>query len=432
MEINTLRDAIRSKFRLTLQLDDRYEVIAYAIGLEALAPGFDHAEGVDWPTLWKDCATSWWPEGFKTTSERDFLALLEEMVQLGVLSPAKGSDRYSLRNPNVLLLLGSRQEIENTLGAEREPRIEFESTIFRPALGKRVDDPARSPLTYRQLDEVVQMRNSVLLVAGCAASGLNNLLAGLREQPGMSDTGRFVQIDRPTTRAAFSQELDKEVQRRIGEGLTVMLVPATVPWDAEWVLAARAKLKALRSTTSFVSVVFAADPMQLWTLAAPVPDQAQWVEPWLSILPWSRGFIRKWLEELQLPVEEADRLYQLTGFWGGLLEAAARVRTGAAHSLDFVQNINRMADVLDDPKTQQQNRMLLTGGVLEGERVLRAMLELGDGVTESDLAEYGELAADTVTRALLWAEPLGLVTRNPGSVWVMDPFVRRVFSGGAK
>lgn len=427
-----LRDAIRSKFRLTLQLDDRYEVIAYAIGLEALAPGFDHAEGVDWPTLWKDCATSWWPEGFKTTSERDFLALLEEMVQLGVLSPAKGSDRYSLRNPNVLLLLGSRQEIENTLGAEREPRIEFESTIFRPALGRRVDNPVRSPLTYRQLDEVVQLRNSVLLVAGSAASGLNNLLAGLREQPGMSDTGRFVQIDRQTTRAAFSQELDKEVQRRVGEGVTVMLVPATVPWDAEWVLTARAKLRALRSTTSFVSVVFAADPMQLWTLAAPVPDQAQWVEPWLSILPWSRGFVRKWLEELQLPVEEADRLYELTGYWGGLLEAAAHVKTGAAHSLDFVQNINRMADVLDDPKTKQQNRQALTGGVLEGERVLRAMIDLGDGVTESDLVEFGELAADTVTRALLWAEPLGLVTRNPGSVWVMDPFVRRVFSGGAK
>ena len=427
-----LRDAIRSKFRLTLQLDDRYEVIAYAIGLEALAPGFDHAEGVDWPTLWKDCATSWWPEGFKTTSERDFLALLEEMVQLGVLSPAKGSDRFSLRNPNVLLLLGSRQEIENTLGAEREPRIEFESTIFRPALGSRVDDPTRSPLTYRQLDEVVQMRNSVLLVAGSVASGLNNLLAGLREQPGMSDTGRFVQLDRQTTRAAFSQELDKEVQKRVGEGVTVMLVPATVPWDAEWVLGARAKLKALRSTTSFVSVVFAADPEQLWTLAAPVPDQAQWVEPWLSILPWSRGFVRKWLEELQLPVEEADRLYELTGNWGGLLEAAARVKTGAAHSLDFVQNINRMVDALDDPKTQQQNRAVLTGGVVEGEKVLSAMVELGDGVTENDLVEFGDLAADTVARALLWAEPLGLVTRNPGSVWVMDPFVRRVFSGVAK
>jgi hypothetical protein len=122
----------------------------------------------------------------------------------------------------------------------------------------------------------------------------------------------------------------------------------------------------------------------------------------------------------------------LTGYWGGLLECAARVKTGAAHSLDFVQNINRMADVLDDPKTQQQNRMALTGGVLEGERVLRAMLELGDGVTERDLVEYGELAPDTVSRALLWAEPLGLITRSAGSVWLMDPFVKRVFSGGLK
>lgn len=427
-----LRDAIRSKFRLTLQLDDRYEVIAYAIGLEALAPGFDHAEGIDWLTIWKDCATSWWPEGFKTTSERDFLALLEEMVQLGVLSPARSPERYSLRNPNVLLLLGSRQEIENTLGAERESRIEFESTIFRPALGRRVDAPARSPLTYRQLDEVVQMRNSVLLVAGSMASGINNLVVGLREQPGMSDTGRFVQIDGSSTRAAFAQQLDREVKKRVGDGITVMLVPASVPWDAEWVLAARTKLRALKSTTSFVSVVFAADPMQLWTLAAPVPDRAQWVEPWLSILPWSRGFVRKWLEELQLSVEHADRLYELTGYWGGLLESVARFQTGAVDSLGFAQKLDHLEKMQDDPITQQTNRMRLTGGVEEGEKVLRAILDLGDGVTESDLVEYGELPADTVARALLWAEPLGLITHHPGSVWFMDPFVKRVLSGGVK
>ena len=108
------------------------------------------------------------------------------------------------------------------------------------------------------------------------------------------------------------------------------------------------------------------------------------------------------------------------------------MKTGAAHSLDFVQNINRMADVFDDPKTRQQTKTMLTGGVVEGEKVLRVMVELGDGVTESDLVEFGDLAADTLARALLWAEPLGLVTRNPGSVWVMDPFVRRVLSGGAK
>lgn len=422
-----LREAIRSKFRLTLQLDDRYEVIAYAIGLEALEPGFDHAQGIDWRKIWRDCANSWWPEGFATTSERDFLGLLEEMVELGVLSPAKAPEHFSLRNPNVLLLLGNKQEIENTLSAEREPRIEFESTIFRPALGRRVDDPARSPLTYRQLDEVVQTRNSVLLVAVSEAAGGTNLLAGLRDQPGMAGTGRFVQLDRSSTKASFIQELDKEVKNRVSDGITVMFVPAKVPWDAEWVIAARAKLKALKSASSFVSVAFAADPQRLWALAAPVPEQAPWIEPWLSVLPWSRGFIRKWLEELQLPVDSVDRLQELTGGWGGLLESVVKVKGGGL--VDFMPTLDRMIQELDQPETRRQNQRRLSGGVEEGELVLKAMLDLGDHVSEHDLVEFGELPYETVKRALLWAEPLGLIYRHAGNVWVMDPFVKRVFQG---
>lgn len=418
-----LRDAIRSKFRLTLQLDDRYEVIANAIGLEALGKGFDHAQGIDWRTIWQDCTTFWWPQGFATTSERDFLALLEEMVQLGVLSQAKTPERYSLRNPNVLLLLGSRQEIEDTLQAEREPRIEFESTIFRPALGGRLDNPARNPLTYRQLDEVVQMRSSVLLVAASEAAGSGNLLSGLRDQPGVADTRLFVQLDRASDRKSFAQELDKEVKKRVADGITVMLVPASVPWDAEWVTAARAKLNALKSASSFVSVVFAADPHRLWALAAAVPERAAWVEPWLSVRPWSRGFVRKWLEELQFPTDAVDRLEALTGYWGGLLESVARVKGGA---LDFANNLDRMSKLLDDQDWRRENRRRLTGGVEDAERVLTAMLGLGDGVTESDLVEFGELPKEIVERALLWAEPLGLVVRQAGGVWAMDLFVKRM------
>lgn len=421
-----LRDAIRSKFRLTLQLDDRYEVIANAIGLEALEPRYDHVQGVDWRVIRQDCSTFWWPEGFATTSERDFLALLEEMVQLGVLSQAKTSERFSLRNPNVLLLLGSKQEIESTLQAEREPRIEFESTIFRPALGGRMDDPARNPLTYRQLDEVVQMRSSVLLVAASEASGGANLLAGLRDQPGATDSRLFVQLDRATDKRSFTQELDKEIKKRVSDGITVMLVPTTVPWDSEWVVAARAKLNALKSVTSFVSVVFAADPQRLWTLAAGVADRAQWVEPWLSVLPWSRGFVRKWLEELQFPTDAVDRLDYLTGYWGGLLESAARVKGGA---LDFANSLDRMAKLVDDADWRREMRTRLTGEVEEAERVLTAMQSLGDGVTEADLAEFGDLPTDLVGRALRWAEPLGLIMRQAGGAWALDRFTKRMFEG---
>lgn len=418
-----LRDAIRSKFRLTLQLDDRYEVIANAIGLEALEPGFDHAEGIDWRTIRQDCTSFWWPEGFATTTERDFLALLEEMVQLGVLSQARTPDRFSLRNPNVLLLLGSKQEIEDTLQAEREPRIEFESTIFRPALGGRVDNPARNPLTYRQLDEVVQMRSSVLLLAASEAAGSANLVPGLRHQPGMADTRQFVQLDRATDKRAFTQEFDKAVTKRVADGVTVILVPPTVPWDADWVAAARAKLNALRSTTSFVSVVFSADPQRLWNLAVTAPDRA---EPWLSVLPWTRGFVRKWLEELQFPTDAVDRLQSLTGFWGGLLESAARVKGGA---LDFANNLDRMSRQIDDQQWRNEMLHRLTGDVAEAEKVLAAMLRTGDGVSESDLIEYEGLPANIVERTLRWAEPLGLVLRQAGPTWSLDPFVKRMLEG---
>lgn len=418
-----LRDAIRSKFRLTLQLDDRYEVIAYAIGLEALSLGYDHSQGINWRTIRQDCATLWWPEGFANTTERDFLALLEEMVQLGVLGQAKTPERFSLRNPNVLLLLGSKQEIESTLQAEREPKIEFESTIFRPTLGGRVENPARNPLTYRQLDEVVQMRSSVSLVAASSASGIGNLLSGLRDQPGMTDSRLFVQFGRSTDRKSFEQELEKEIKKRVSDGITMMLVPSSVPWTIEWVEKAQAKVKALKSISSFVSVVFVADPERLWALAANLPEKDEWSEPWLSVLPWARGFVRKWLEELQIPTDTIDRLEVLTGFWGGLLESAAHVKG----TVDFVSNLDRVGKLLADTEWRAENRHRLTGGIEEAEAVLTVLQSLGDGVTESDLIDYSDVPGVVVRRALRWAEPLGLIVRQPGGTWALDSFAKKIF-----
>jgi hypothetical protein len=416
-----LRDAIRSKFRLTLQLDDRYEVIANAIGLEALATGFDHAHGIEWRKIRQDCAT-WWPEGFATTSERDFLVLLEEMVQLGVLSEAKSADRFSLRNPNVLLLLGSKQEIENTLQAEREPRIEFESTIFRPSLSGRIDNPARNPLTYRQLDEVVQTRSSVLLVAATEASGGTNLLAGLRDHPGSADGRLFVLLENLSDKKGFVQELDRQFKKRVSEGVTVMLVPAAVPWTGDWFTAARAKVSALKSATSFVSVVFHADTQRLWELTGSSGTNLV-DEAWLSVLPWARGFVRKWLEELQLPVDCVDRLRALTGYWGGLLESVAQSNRGA---LDFAHNLDRISNLLRDAGWRKHNTELLTGGIEPAEKVLRVMHGLGDGVTEDDLVEFGELPRDLVQQTLRWADRLGLAGPDSGSAWSMNPFLKQL------
>jgi len=416
-----LRDAIRSKFRLTLQLDDRYEVIANAIGLEAIAPSFDQSYGINWREIRNDCST-WWPEGFKTTSERDFLVLLEEMVHLGVLSEVKPAERFSLRNPNVLLLLGSKKEIENTLEAEREPRVEFESTIFRPALNGRIDHSARNPLTYRQLDEITQSRNSVQFIASTEAAGGNNLVLGLKGHPISASDRLFVLIDKATDKRSFVQELDKQFEVR-KDGVTVIFVPASTAWTLDWVEACRAKVSALRSSSKTVSVVFHADAFRLWLLSG-AANSDLFKEPWMSNLPWARGFVRKWLEELQLPVDSVDRLFQATGYWGGLLESMAATYSGA---IEFTNNLDQLSAQTSDYEWHKEQLKLMTGGIVEAQQVLKMIHNLGDGVTEDDLVEFGELSRDLVKRTLRWGGPLGLITLEAGSAWSMNPFLKFLF-----
>ena len=421
-----LRDAIRSKFRLTLQLDDRYEIIANAIGLEALAPNFDQSNGINWREIRNDCST-WWSEGFKTTSERDFLVLLEEMVHLGVLSEVKPAERFSLRNPNVLLLLGSKKEIENTLEAEREPRVEFESTIFRPALNGRIDHSARNPLTYRQLDEITQSKNSVQFIASTAAAGGNNLVLGLKGHPISASDRLFVQIDKATDKRSFLQELDKQFEAR-KEGVTIIFIPASTSWTYDWVEACRLKVGALRSTTKTVSVVFYADSARLWSLNS-VENSDLFKEPWMSVLPWDRGFVRKWLEELQLPVDSVDQLYRYTGYWGGILESLSETYSGA---IEFTNNLDQLSTQVVDHRWRENQLKLMTGGIEEAQPTLKMIHNLGDGVTEDDLVEFGELSRDIVKRTLRWGGPLGLLTLETGSAWSMNPFLKFLLQESSK
>lgn len=420
-----LREAIRLKFRLTLQLDDRYEVIANAIGLEALDPAFDHSEGLGWRQIRRDCLT-WWPEGFRSTPERDFLALLEEMEHLGVLRASRPGELFTLRNPNVLLLLGSKQEIESTLEVERQPGVVFESTIFHPTLMDRANDPARNPLTYRQLDDVMQTSSSVWLIAASDAAGGQHLVSGIQGQRGM--VGRCDVVVMPAVEdcRSFRKELDRAASQRSAEGITLLLVKATQPWDLEWISTARRKIGALTSQRKTFSIVFLADPAKLWTFSS--NGEVATPEPWLSVLPWDRPFVRKWLEEQQLPTDALERLHSVTGYWGGLLESLARA---SASTLDFAGDVEKLVSGTRDPAWCQHTLGLLTGGVSEAMEVLAALARLDDGVTADDIVEYESLQDDSVRRTLRWAEQLGLVSRSQGDAWALDPFTKSLLGGSA-
>ena len=165
-----LRTAIRERFQLTLQLDPRYEVIAYALAFELLGEGEDLGSGIERREL-AEHARGWWTEGFDK-NDREFNVLLQEMEGLGVLRSITGTSRYTLRNPNVLLLLGNREEIEEVLEKPREVPKRFEPSSFHARFSDT--DTTRCPLTYEQ-ESQVQAAGGVAVIAGCKAAGIDDV-----------------------------------------------------------------------------------------------------------------------------------------------------------------------------------------------------------------------------------------------------------------
>ena len=91
----------RQRFSLTLQLDPRYEVIAYALALRFQGAGAALSQGLR-PLDILILARDWWPDGFEI-SEKEFETLLQEMCGLGVLRKHRTEGKrphYTFRNPN--------------------------------------------------------------------------------------------------------------------------------------------------------------------------------------------------------------------------------------------------------------------------------------------------------------------------------------------
>ena len=147
-----LRSAIRERFLLTLQLDQRYEVIAYALASE-LHDGTYLNLGLERHKI-MEAAKGWWQEGFELQNI-EFDMLLHEMEGLGVLRAVE-PDRYTFRNPNILLLLGGQEEIDKALSKERTRPTVYEPLRFGlgiPMINRRTHGGDRSHINRKRTCE---------------------------------------------------------------------------------------------------------------------------------------------------------------------------------------------------------------------------------------------------------------------------------------
>ena len=328
------QDEIRKRFVWTLELDARYEAIAYIVADNCHRDSSLLRDGIDANQLF-DEARDWWEAGFGGDENIDrFKALLEEMVELGVLRRAgesdSGSPTFGLRNPNVLALLGNRQTIDDKLLAlEKRPA----TPELEPHEIRRRDDqkgPLHRPLTLQQEYEIegryVQQgasRNEVVLVCGTEAAGVGHVLAFLA-----AGRGEVERLKASRTTDAFESGLKSRLHARTADATTVFLCNATVKnWHEEWLDVARAALDGLRSRDKFARVVFTLDASRLTINRQKIMERERRRQLRLVVAkPWSINFAAQVLADDEdvgplLTPEHEQKLAELAGGWPVLLEA---------------------------------------------------------------------------------------------------------------
>ena len=166
-----IADQIRDRFQLTLNLDVRYDCIARSIALHRFeATGGDNKVLAQGLTAAEIRRITHWPKALAQPAMTDFEELLEELVDLGILSrfPDK---RYGLRNAQVAQMLGRQEELEDALLRldEREDDAAYDAALFFRLLAPEMPG-ARSPLSDRDLDRVFDRRvPGIRLVRSSAA-----------------------------------------------------------------------------------------------------------------------------------------------------------------------------------------------------------------------------------------------------------------------
>ena len=414
-----LGSVIRERFLLTLQLDQRYEVIAYALAFELRQNAQQLRRGLDRRQI-RDCASGWWSEGFGDDI-REFNVLLQEMEGLGVLRSTEEGQCYTLRNPNILLLLGNAEEIAQALDRPREAPKKFEPSVFH-ARHRDADDGARHrcPLTYEQ-EAMLRARSGVAVVSGCDAAGIGTVVDFLSQR---IEKQSFQRLSDSMDAVEFRQNLMK-LQPRSTNVINVVLVPQEAAWDSEWLKVATTALRR-KKTGHLLRVVFVAQPDRLWQVM--IGLEASPTDPeWIGIGPWDEVFVRQWLEDNTLPNDRnrARSLMAISGGWSMVLDRFVR---RSSSRLAWDEKIDRLRQEL----TKDSEWLLRLGVTPIIGSELRKLLRhqpLGPEDIVS-VAHLEEADPAVLKRRVVWGERLGLLTRGEDQ-WRFNSLVERLLGGGS-
>jgi len=426
-ESEDLRGELREKFRLTLDLDRRFSLIAHLLALYST----DYPEGVTVSEI-RESSLDSWRDGFKSGEEagqflsyEGFRNILEEMEGLGILRKS-GADRFGLRSPNVAALLGTEEAIWSVLESAKswKPDPVYESEVFRSLLDAE-NKLSRSVFTAVQEGQIKTGNRTLTIVSGHGLSGVEYIHEALSHCLGEAYVLKANPIK---TAGEFSEEL-KRLVNRPESGKSVMLVTAEHPWGMDWLDTAAQRLRPYSKDSAPVGVVFIADGAKVDCLIDDMGRAEKLGATFLTLEPWNDIAIRQWLEDSHLGRQDEmvrRGIYSATGNWHvGLMRFAQGVE-GASNILDVLKQIESELSSTAFHEDHWKKLQLPNELAEKMFRLLAELLEKPSPVAEIEDFLESEIPDQQQVRHLMrWASAVGLATEGPDG-WVLDGFASRI------
>ena len=436
-----VRDDIRKRFNWTLNLDPRYQAIAWSMIV--------HSDQTDiYSSVYStgeilSLVRDWWPQGFEHKEALNSLqSLLEELCGLGVLY-RDSMGYYRLRSPNLVRLMGTAGDIEERLLelSEKEPPSSFEANNHHAPLA----NPRQySPLSYEQERILAspQKQSGVGLIFSSEALGMSKLRSAFRRfVPYDSSEGTYSDIPNDVTDGdQLSEWLDANLQTHgSSEQRVVCLAPSAK---------ARLNLESLvdvalrfctrhqpRTGQQWFRVLFLMDPSSTWHWLSLNSGKREELENRaigvLLPLHWNLSGVRQRLTlNNMMEFEEVSRsILDQTGGWHMLLDTFFE---RCAIELEDPRPIaNELGRELEESGSELTRRFRRSLGLDVAEAV-NCVLEL---ICENEHLEVECITPETIEQpalhledcslAIEYLEQMGCIARSRNSV-TADPIVKKI------
>jgi hypothetical protein len=380
----------------------------------------------------RSAASQFWQDGFSKLTDEEFATIVDEMCGLGVLRSTEPG-RYALRNPNLLLLLGTRERIENELLNGPRKTAEYAPRTFHPRRANH--EYERHPLTLAEEARLFGVETGCVIAVGAPVLGIDNLLIAARERkhPDL----KLEIIGPPTNLNDVLARLQKLLAGK-DDATTVFWIRPEADWGFEWFRQAKAVCGNQRKGNRKVRVVFSTLPMQWWTQLKNKPADFDLApEELMPLSKWREDFIRPWLDECGFPTAEDElcpNVLKVAGGWSGWLYKFVELFHARK---DWRKALADLGQWLDSPENRAQ--LLSSYGFPNGQsdgmlktlrRIRQLQLNDEEPVRENDFPEYSDalqVCIPEIERLVRWAQDLRLIEKVDGGNWTWDKvFVRHL------